>query len=296
MQMTRSQWLMLIILSVLWGGTYFTGKIALAHFTPFALLFWRIVIATLFLGLLVKITKTPLPFDKKSWQAFLGMCLLNNILPMSFIFFGLNGLSSSLASILNATTPIFTVLVMHFSTKDEKITLNRGFGVLLGFLGVVVLMGVEGEAKSLFYILCCLGAALSYGFSGLYGRRFVKMQIAPMSVAFGQLACSSVIMVVINLIFQTNVLFAPPNLHIYLATFTLGVFCTGVAYILFFKILQSAGATNIMLVTFLIPISSIFMGVLFLKETLLISHIFGMILIGLGLAAIDGRVLQFFKK
>jgi drug/metabolite transporter (DMT)-like permease len=224
------------------------------------------------------------------------MTILNVILPMSLIFYGLTGITSGLGAILNATTPIFTVLVMHFMSDNEKITWSKAIGVLFGFIGVGVLIGFEGETKSLWFMLAGLAAALSYGFSALYGRRLAALKLQTLHIAFGQMACATLIMLGLNILWPTNAFVPPPETRIYLAVLTLGVLCTGVAYLLFFKILVQAGGTNIMLVTFLIPLSSLLLGVMFLNEAVLAQHLWGMGLIGLGLIAIDGRLFKRAQK
>ena len=137
-----------------------------------------------------------------------------------------------------------------------------------------------------------LGAALSYGFAGVFGRRFKEMGVPPMMTAAGQIACSSLILGLILLYFQQPVWIPGLSLEIWGAVFGISVFSTALAYILFFRILATAGATNLSLVTFLIPVSAIILGTLLLNESLTLNQVIGMLLIGSGLAFLDGRLFR----
>jgi drug/metabolite transporter (DMT)-like permease len=291
-QMNAREWAMLVTLSVLWGGSFLTAKIAVGQYSPMGLVFWRVFPAALLLGAYIFLTKKRFPEGREQWQALLGMSLLNNVIPMSLIFYGVSELASNIAAVLNATTPLFTVLVLHVLSKDEKASAMKIAGVVTGFIGVVVLLGVSGIIGAPLAILACLGAALSYGISGFWGKRFKTMKMEPTALAFGQLAVSSLILGVITAIFVPQTYALPQNFAIFISIVALAVLCTAVAYILFFKILNSAGATNIMLVTFLIPISAFIMGWIFLDEAVTLRHIAGVLLIGLGLMLIDGRVFK----
>jgi len=279
-------WLWLLSLSVLWGGSYFFAKVAVGELGPFTVVFARVSLAALALALFV-----PLRRDAP-WPTYFAMGFLNNALPFSLIFWGQTEIGSGLASILNATTPLFTLVVAHFLTADEKIDRTKIVALLTGLLGVVVLIGpaaLVGNA-ALWGQAACLAAALSYALAGIYGRRFRRMGIAPTEAAAGQLTASTVLILPIMLVIDRPWTLAPPSLTVWLALGALALLSTALAYVLYFRILAAAGATNLLLVTFLIPVPAILLGALVLGEQLEPRHYAGMALIGLGLAVIDGRI------
>jgi len=280
-------WLWLLSLSVLWGGSFFFAKLAVSELGPFTVVFARVSLAALALALVV-----PLRRDAP-WPAYFAMGFLNNALPFSLIFWGQTEIASGLASILNATTPLFTLIVAHVLTPDEKIDRTKIAALLAGFLGIVVLVGpaalVGGVA--LWAQAACLAAALSYAFAGIYGRRFRCLGIAPTEAAAGQVTASAVLILPIMLIVdQPWLLPAPPSLAACLALVGLALLSTALAYVLYFRILEAAGATNLLLVTFLIPVTAVLLGALVLDERLERRHFAGIALIGAGLALIDGRI------
>jgi drug/metabolite transporter (DMT)-like permease len=234
---------------------------------------------------------------KGLWPAFFGMGLLNNAIPFGLFVWGQHHIASGLAAILNATTPLFTVLVAHFLTRDEKLSAGKMAGVALGILGVILMLGAEllaGLGTGLLAQLACLAAALSYAFAGVFGRRFKRMGIPPLATATGQVTASSLVMLPLVLAVDHPWTLAPPSSGTWAALLAIGVASTALAYILYFRILAAAGATNLLLVTFLIPVSAILLGSLFLGESLAAKHFFGMGMIGLGLALIDGRISALF--
>lgn len=296
--MGRIEWLMLLGLSVLWGGSFFFSKVAVAELSPTLLVLFRVSIAAVILFLYLLVTKRQISFSKKVWAAFFLMGLINNVIPFTLLFWGQTEIASSLASILNATTPIFTIILAHIFTADEKINVRSVIGIALGFLGVATMLGLFSgfdQANSPLHMWACIGAAISYGFATVFGRQFKKIDIGPVRTSFGQLAASSVIMLLIVAAVDTQ----PDYLSLSSATvwsvLALAVFSTAFAYLLFFRILVVGGATNISLVTLLVPVSAILLGTIFLGEHLSAKEVIGMCLIGLGLLAIDGRVFTYFK-
>jgi drug/metabolite transporter (DMT)-like permease len=221
------------------------------------------------------------------------MGLLNNALPFSLIFWGQTEIASGLASILNATTPLFTLIVAHFLTADEKIGRTKAAALLTGLAGVVVLVGpdVLTRGTDLWGQVACLGAALSYAFAGIYGRRFQRMGVAPVEAAAGQVTASAMLILPIMMIVeQPWAMAASQTATVWLALAGLALLSTALAYVLYFRILAAAGATNLLLVTFLIPVTAILLGAVVLAARLEPRHFAGMALIGLGLAVIDGRL------
>jgi drug/metabolite transporter (DMT)-like permease len=286
--MTWRVWFWLVSLSVLWGGSFFFAKVALGSFGPLTVVFGRVALAALALNLLNPLRRGA------PWRSFFVMGALNNAIPFSLIFWGQTHIASGLASILNATTPLFTVVVAHLLTDDEKVTAPKVVALLSGIAGVGLLIGPAAFAPpndSLWGELACLGAALSYAFAGIYGRRFRTMGVAPLDAAAGQVTASSLLILPIMLSVEqpwnNDVL---PTITVWAALAALALLSTALAYVLYFRILAAAGAINLLLVTFLIPLTSILLGALFLQERLAPRHFAGMALIGLGLLLIDGRI------
>lgn len=289
------EWAMLLLLSVLWGGSFFFTEVALQELPPFTLVTLRVGLAALILLCLVRATGLAIPRNRRVWAAFLGMGFLNNLVPFSLIVWGQTHITSGLASILNATTPLATVLVAHLFTIDEKMTGNRLAGVLIGFAGVVLIIGpdaLSGLGTDFLAQLACLAAALSYAFAGVYGRRFKRMGIPPMLTAAGQVTASTLMLLPIALMVDQPWTLPIPGQATWAAVIGIAALSTALAYFIYFRLLASAGATNLLLVTFLIPVSAILLGALFLGERLDGRHVVGVLLIGLGLAAIDGRLIQ----
>lgn len=292
-QMSLLEWAVLIALSVLWGGSFFFIGVAVKELPTLTIVVGRVLLAALILLFVLKASGASVPTGATVWAAFFGMGFLNNVVPFTLIVWGQGHIASGVASILNATTPLFTVIVAHLLTGDEKLTANRLAGVVIGFFGVVVMIGadvLEALGIGIAAQLACLGAALSYAFAGVFGRRFRAMGVSPLATALGQVTASSVMLMPVMLLVDWPWHLPMPSVQAVAAVVGLAVFSTALAYVLFFRVLASAGATNIALVTFLIPVSAIVLGILFLGEVLLPRHIAGMTMIGLGLAAIDGRL------
>ncbi len=291
------EWALVILLSILWGGSFFFNEIAVRELPTLSVVVGRVALAAVILLVVMRLLGQSLPRSGKVWGAFFAMGFLNNVVPFTLIVWGQIHIASGVASILNATTPLFTVLVAHWMTADEKMNPGRLLGVLLGLLGVAVMIGGEAlgslglDLLSVGVIaqLAILVAALSYAFAGVYGRRFRAMGVTPMATATGQVIASSLILIPVMLVVDQPWQLPAPSLAATAALIALAALSTALAYILYFRILSTAGATNLLLVTFLVPVSAVLLGVLILGEVLLPKHMIGMALISLGLAAIDGR-------
>jgi drug/metabolite transporter (DMT)-like permease len=204
-------------------------------------------------------------------------------------------IASGLASILNATTPLFTVLAAHALTPDERLTPLKGTGVVIGLAGAVLVIGPDalgGLGSDVAAQLACLGAALSYACASIFGRRFRRMGVAPTVTAAGQVTASALMLAPVALVVDQPWTLPAPDLGTWAAVAGIGLLSTAAAYRLFFRILVAAGAVNLTLVTFLIPVSAILLGAAFLDETLAPRHFGGMAVIALGLACIDGRPVR----
>ena len=291
------EWLLLLTLSVLWGGSFFFGKVALAELPPFTLVFGRVFLAALALNLTVRATGNRMQSSLRIWGTLFVMGALNNMVPFSLIFWGQTQIASGLASILNSTTPVFTVVLAHFLTKDERMTRNRLGGVLLALGGVVVMIGpdvLRGLGAEVVAQVAIIGAALSYAFAGILGRRFKG--VPPLVTAAGQVTATAVTMVPIMLVVDHPWTLAFPGRATWGALICLALFSTALAYVIYFRVLAVAGATNILLVTFLIPVSALLLGTCILGERLEPRQLGGMVLISFALTAIDGRALSYIQR
>lgn len=294
-EMGLKEWLLILFLSVIWGASFFFVEVAVQTMTPLTIVMIRVGGAAAILLAVVKLTNRKLPDSPGLWAGLLVLGALNNVIPFSLITWGQTLIDSSLASILNAFSPVFSVLLAHFVTKEESLTPNRLMGVVCGWAGVAVLIGVDslkGAGLQVAGQAAVLGASLLYACAAIFARRFKHLD--PVVVAAGMLSCSFLMMVPVTFIFEQPWNLSP-TLTTWGALLGLAAISTSLAYIIYFYVLARAGATNILLVTFLIPISAIFLGVVVLGETPSWNAFAGMAMIFLGLAAIDGRVIKWFQ-
>jgi drug/metabolite transporter (DMT)-like permease len=288
------EWFLLIALAAIWGGSFFFGKVAVAELPPFTIVLGRVGIAALVLNVIVVATGRRMPGSLKTWGLFIVMGALNNMIPFSLIFWGEIKIASGLASILNATAPLWTVLLAHFLTRDEKLNISRLSGVLSGIIGVVIIIGpdaLKALTSNVLAQLAVVGAAISYAFAGIFGKLFKNL--SPYITATGQLTCSALIMMPITLLVDKPWMMHMPGPRIWGSVIALALVCTALAYVIYFRVLTTAGATNVLLATFLIPVSALLLGIFLLNERLELRHFAGMAFIGFGLAAIDGRIKNF---
>ncbi len=288
---------MVVILSVLWGGSFFFVGIVVTELPTFTIVFLRIAIAALGLHITLRVMGERMPAGAAIWRAFFAMGFLNNLVPFSLIAWGQSHVASDLASILLATTPLFTVIVAHFMTSDERLSGGRLAGIAAGIAGVAILVGSEalhGLGFALLAHVGLLGAAVFYSFGAVFGRRFQRMGVTPLATATGQITASSLLLLLLPLALAVDRPWSldMPSTATWLAIAGLALLSTSLAYVLYFRILATAGATHLLLVTFLIPVNAIILGAAFLAERLQANHFIGMAVIGIGLAAIDGWIFK----
>lgn len=295
--MSPSQWGLLILLAFLWGCSFLFMGIATRELPAFTIVLVRVGLAALILVPIAYAMGYRLPSTTADWQPFLVMAILNNVIPFSLIVTGQKEIASGLASVLNATTPVFTLIVAHLLADDERLKANKLVGVLLGVVGVAVLVGPEamfGRASSVVGMLCLLGAALSYGVSGFWGRRLRGH--APLVSSSAQLICSTLILLPLALLVDAPWTLPRPSAEAIAALIGLAALATSLAYVVFFRILSVSGSNNVMLVTLLIPVFAIPLGAWKLGEVLLPRHFVGAAIIALSLLVIDGRVLALVRR
>ena len=295
MRLGPMDWGLLVLLSLLWGASFLFVGIAVQELPVLTIIALRVSLAAIVLWGIALFCGHQLPRGRKTWQAFLALGLLNNVIPFGLIVFGQQTIGAGLAAILNATTPLWTVLVAALFLADERFSKQKLFGVLLGLVGVIVMVGPDslaGISRNLGAQLAVLGATLSYAFASVFGRRFAAAKISPLHTALGQVTASSFILVPLALMIDTPWASALPSQATIFAILGLAVLSTAGGYLLFFNILERAGATNVSLVTLLIPPSAIAMGMLVLEETLQGIHFIGLALIILGLLSLQGRLFR----
>jgi drug/metabolite transporter (DMT)-like permease len=291
--MTAREWGLLILLSFLWGGAFFFAAVALKEVTHHGLAFFRVVIAAIALGLTAMLMRLPFPRDWAFWRWVAVLAIFSTATPFTLLYWAQTHIASGLAAVLNAMTPIFTLLVAHFFTRDEKIDGQRFAGVLAGVGGVVTIVGPAalsgGLDQNLLAEIAVLGAALCYAIASVFGRRFSGQ--SPVTLSFAQMVVASVILLPVMLLSGAPLRVDTPSLATVGAVIGVGLLSTALAFVLFFHIVARAGATNAILVTLLVPVSAILLGVLALGETLGLRQLAGLMLIALGLIINDGRPL-----
>ncbi len=297
--MTPLTWAMLVLLSLCWGGSFFFIGVAVTELPTFTIVALRVGLAALALWAVVLASATAMPGNLPFWRAIALMAVINSVLPFLLIVWGQSHVPSSLTSIFIATTPLFGVLLAHFMTSDERMTVPRVVSVACGFAGVVVLIGpgLLGElGTDLLAQLALLGGAVCYALSGVYGRRFSRDGVSPLATATGQLTVSTVLLLPLALFIDRPWTLAMPSLPASAAVLGVALVSTAFAFLLYFRILATAGANNLLLVNFLVPVSAIMLGVSILNETLKTEHLIGMALIFIGLALRDGKLLALIRR
>ena len=290
--MGPAQWTILLLLSVLWGGSFYFIAVAVTALPPLTVVALRVGLAALALIGVMMAMGIKIPVGPV-WRVYLVLGFINIAAPFSLIVWGQTHIASGLASILNAATPLFGVVVAHLFTSDEKMTPGRGAGVIIGFSGVAIMVGPEalgGIGTNVLAQFAVLGAGICYALGTVYARlRLKPFGISPIASAAGQVAGATLFMLPLALVVEQPWTHAMPSFGVWGAVLGLALASTSLAYIFYFKLLEDTGAADILLVTFLIPVTSMLLGVGLLNEVLLAKHFIGMAAIGLGLAAIDGQ-------
>ena len=292
-------WLLIGILAILWGGAFFLIEVGLRSYPPITLVFMRLALAVPPMWIAMRIMGQRLPSSTRVWGLLAVVGALNCALPFTLFFWGQQYLDSGYASILNATTPLWGVLTAHFLTSDEKATSARTIGVLTGMAGIIVMVGPEamkGLSNNLLAQIACVISTVFYSLAAIYGRRLSQTTLTPMAVATGQTVMAAVVMIPIVLLVDQPWTMSTPRLDATLAGLTLALLSTALAYTLYFRLIDRAGASNAQLVAFLMPILAVILGIAFLGEHLNQGQIIGAVLIAFGLVIIDARLLARFRN
>jgi drug/metabolite transporter (DMT)-like permease len=294
--MSARNWGLLLLLSLLWGSSFFFYKLLVAVLPPVTVVLGRVGIAAIAMNLWLLAQGQVMPRSPLLWARFLLLGLLNTSIPFVLIAWGETRITSGMASILNATTPIFMVAVAHWGTDDEKLSLGKIAGIVLGIMGVMVLVGPEAfrGAGYLWGALAVVGASCAYGFGGVYSRRF--KDLPPLVAATGQITGGALILLPLSLVVDHPWTLPMPSPPMWAALLAIALVNTALAYVVYFKMVATVGVTYISLVTFLIPIIALLLGALFLGESVTAQALAGMAVIALGLAAIDGRIFYWARR
>jgi drug/metabolite transporter (DMT)-like permease len=295
-QMRGNDWLLLVLLSVLWGGSFFFAAVALPAIPPLTLVLARVTLAAAALLPVLYCLGHRLPRAWAQWRSFAVLALLNNVVPFTLIVYGQTRITSGLAAVINATTPLFTLIIARVFA-GEALGASRLAGVATGIIGVAILVGegaLTADIAGVVGMLCVLGGALSYGMSALWMRTL--RHIPPILTAGAQLICAAVLLLPMAAIVDRCWQLPWPSSLQILAVLALALLSTAVAYILFFRISATSGPSNVMLVTLLIPLTATLLGVLVLGERLAPHQLLGGLIIASGLLVTDGRVLGWMKR
>ena len=295
--MGAGEWAGLLLLALLWGGAFFFIDVAVAEVDPLTFVWLRLSLAAAALWLYLALRGQLPALPVSVVGSMIVLALLNNAIPFTLFAWGQTHIGGGLSSILNATSPIWAVLIAHVATSDERMSSGKLAGVLLGFAGVVVMIGpaffTGGHALAQ---IACLSGALSYALAGVWARRFRAMGIGPTSIAAWQLALAAAMMLPVALFADRPWNAAMPSAGAWAAILALAIFCSAFAYVIYFRIIERAGATNALLVTLLTPPVAILLTALFLDEQLAPQHIAGLAFIAVGLATIDGRLFSGLRR
>ena len=291
-QMGARQWLLLLLLGTIWGGSFFFNALALKGLPPLTIVALRVAGGTTFLWAALLVLGFRPPRGLRQWRDLMVLAAINNIVPFTLIIWGQRDIASGVAAILNATVPFFTILIAHQFTRDEPLGTNQLAGVAVALGGIGCMIGLDamsGLGRNVIGEFSVLGAALCYGFAGVWGRRLAHHP--PLVTSASQTLVSSAVMLPLALLVDgPAALGSASGASLLVAILGLGLLCTAIAYVLFFEILRTSGAGNVSLVTLIVPVNATLLGTLVLGEPLLARHIVGIAAVALGLALIDGRL------
>lgn len=296
--MGPGEWGLMILLSLLWGGSFLFMAVAGQSVPTLTIVAVRVGLGAVVLWLVIAATARKMRHDGPALHAYALMGLTNNAIPFTLLVLAQKFIPAGLAAILNATTPLFTVLIAAVMLTDEPLRLGRLLGVLIGLGGVVAMMGIDaatGSGAPLWAQVAVLGAAVSYAISAVFGRRFARLGIDPLCTSTGMVSAAAVMMVPLALVIDQPWSLPAPPLAAIGSMVALAVASTGFAYVMYFRILERAGAGNITLVTLLVPVSALALGALVLAERLGLAQALGFGLIALGLAIMQGRPRLAFR-
>ena len=296
--MNNKTWLLVILLGFIWGSSFLFTEILLNYINPVLIVFFRVSLASIILIIYVLFfTNLKFNLSKEILLTFFTMGLLNNVIPFLLIAYAQETITGGLASILNANTSFFTIFLASLFLKDEKLTSYRLLGIIIGIIGVVVIVGIENLSNFKNYnfgIVLMLFSCLSYSFAGIFAKTKLT-NIHPTISATGMLSMSTIILFPFIIIYNGNELININSTVLYYSCM-FAFICSVLAYFLYFKILETNGAGNLLICTIIIPPSSILLNAFFINEIIKIYELIGLIIITLGLIILDGRIINYIKN
>jgi len=275
--------LLLLILGTIWGASYLFIKVIVAEVPAFTLVAGRLTLAAIIMWGILRARGLSLPRSRRIWRAYAVLGFVGAAVPYSLISWGEQYISSGLASLLQATTPIFTVILAHFLTDDERITMTKIIGVVVGFVGVGVLMLPDlrqGLQANLLGQLAIVASSLCYAGVAIYTRNQLRGQ-TPMASTTGQLTMGMVYMLPASLLIDRPFALSP-SLPVLASWMVLTLLGTVVAYVIYFTIIERTSATFVTMVTYIIPVNGLLLGALVLNESLDVTTLGSLALILLG--------------
>jgi len=291
--MSTADWLVLSLLSVLWGSAFLFYKLLSTELPPLTTVVGRIILAGSALAMLLRLRAESLRIPATLWPKFAVLGVLNNVVPFFLIAWGETRISSGTAAILTASVPVFTLLIASFVHRIERLTALRLVGVACGLLGVAVVVGPAALlGQDLFGQAACLGAAASYGFANSYGR--LVTGVAPFRMAFSQFSAAAAMTVPIWLLWDQPWRLPAPGASAWASLVGIAVLSTALPYVIYFHLLARVGATNTSQVALLVPVTALILGAAVLGEHFDAASLAGMGLIGFGFVVIDGRLFRRF--
>jgi drug/metabolite transporter (DMT)-like permease len=293
--MTARQTGILLLLGAIWGAAFMLIKIAVSDVAPATLVAVRIAITAVILYAAMRVSGVTLPRERQTWFNFYSVGMFGLVIPFLLISWGQRLIPSSTTAILGATTPLFTALINIVTRAEEKINVERIIGLIVGFVGVIVAIGIAGATEGNWIgELCVLGAAVCYAISALYSRR-VFGGMKPIVPSTGQMIASASLLIPIALIWDGMPTVLPSATSI-TALLILAVFCTAIAYILYYQLIDSVGATKASMVSFLIAPFGVVYGSVFLQEPINPNAIAGLVIIIVGIVIAGGSWRAILRK
>jgi drug/metabolite transporter (DMT)-like permease len=289
---TKLDWLIFVLLGFFWGSSYLFIKIGVDHgLQPFTLIMFRLLIGFILLTAVVAVAREPLPRDPRQYGHLAVMGTINIAIPFALITFAEQTVDSSLAAVINGAVPLFVIVIAAIFLAGESITVNRLAGLVVGFVGVALIVGLDVtdlSSSSAVGELALIGATISYAFGAVYARAHVH-GLRPMIPALFQVFFGLVVTSILAFVFEHPLAVVPAPEAIF-AVVWLGLLGSGLAYLAFFRTLQRWGATRTSLVAYLLPVYGIALGAIVLGEPISISTLVGTVLIIAGIALVNARI------
>lgn len=296
--MTLRNFSWLLLLAVLWGPSFLFIKVAVQEIPPITLANLRVGIAALILYVILRAKGRKLPRSREMWRHFIIAGFFANALPFALFSWGEIYVDSALASILNGTTPLFTILFAHFFIPEDRITPPKLLGTFIGFIGLVLLVGpsfLQGAEATFWGLLAIIGAAVCYGISIVYIKIYMAT-LPPFVAPTGQLLTATLILLPLSIFVENPFVMPLPSWQATSSLLALAIFGTAIAFIVYYHIVDSSSATHLSMITYLVPIFGIFLGVVFLNEKIGWTAYIGCLFILLGVMVANGILKRFYSQ